>query len=196
LPLGPEAEVRDPAQERAVRLVDETVVPSLLQAVSLEAWLQIVACRVEKEVLGNSQALIESLLDREILAACRTGSDLDHEIRRPSLLPELIERSVPFLDASNQDHVRGDRGAGVPLLVVEQEVAPCPSERIVQKVPLQGRDEVGHHLPMQGRFGHGTAVGGGVLDLLIAQRHRGHGQPPSPTVAGSEHETRRSASRG
>jgi hypothetical protein len=132
----------------------------------LEPRPQVLPIRIEEDELFDAQLFVEQLLLALVLSPGLPRRDLHHQARN-RLLPKEIVGAVPFGDALRQQNVRRDDGGRVAPLVAKEEVAPDPDIRHVDIAAIQTVDEVVHHLPMEGRLGHGLAVGGGILDLFL-----------------------------
>jgi hypothetical protein len=143
----------------------------------LEPRLKVLPIGIEEHQLGHAEPLVEVLLGARVLPPGLAGGDLEDQGRN-GLLPEEVDVPVVLAHAAGEQDVGSHRLLRLALLVVEEEVAAHPHVHRGGVEPLQSSDHIGHHHAVKRRLGHGLAVGGGVLDLLL-ERHRAHTCLPS-----------------
>ena len=122
------------------------------------------AGRVEQPVLPHAQGCIHLALASLILLPGAARRDLQDEVRRLGLFPELVRHALVHRRPDHDEYVRRDHGPGIALLVVEEHVPGDVDLLAVMEVGAQRGDRVDEGFELEVALRHRLPVRAGVVN--------------------------------
>jgi hypothetical protein len=111
----PEGDADRPAVQPTVRGQTQRLVHAPGEAETLEAGLQVLAPRIEKEVFLDAKLCVAGLLRRLVLLPGRPGRHLQDEAGGLALTPEQVDVPVLLLRHAPDDEDIGSNGRPLPF---------------------------------------------------------------------------------
>ena len=139
------------------------------QLLALQGRFEIVAGRVGLEVFADAHVGIDAALRPLILGAGRQRGNLQHEVRRFAVFPDLVGRTVVVGGAKHDEHIGGDDRLGIIFFVVDEHVAGHIDIGPVREEGSKRIDRIDQRVELEIAFRHGFSIGVRVKNRRVRQ---------------------------